>query len=151
MNVTQLPLPELKLVGFEVKGPRSELAQHVPNAWKKLVEQLERIPNRKEPHVFYGAFPESDHASAGDNEHYTYVVAVEVSEPPSNSLPDGMRALTIPAARYATTRIHGTAEAIDAAYIGLSRWLHAQAMQSDSNAWSFEHFDYDIFKPLKVR
>lgn len=45
------------------------------------------------------------------------------------------------------------------------RARHAQVMQSDSNAWSFEryddrrqpvtppyeHFDYDIFKPLKER
>lgn len=161
MDVSIVSREPLKLVALKVVGRRSELSHRVPMAWIELVNRLGQIPHRVENGVFYGAFPESDHLNDGSHGVYTYFVATEVSAP--GAVSEGFSELTIPAQRCATTRVQGGPEAIDAAYMGLSRWLGEQGLKSDPNAWGleryderlqqvtppYERFDYEIFTPVR--
>ncbi|WP_437585831.1 GyrI-like domain-containing protein [Sorangium sp. So ce1000] len=160
MNVSVVTRGELRLVGIKVVGRRSELSHRVPLAWLELVDRLESVPHRVERSVLYGAFPESDHRRASNDGVYTYWVCTEVST--SGALPEGMQPLVIPARTYAIARVEGTAEAIEATYLGLSRWIEAQGKRADAWAWCleryderrqrvtppYERFDYEVWKPL---
>ncbi len=160
MNVSVVSRGEIKLVGLKVVGRRSELSHRVPMAWLELVARQDAILHRVDPDVFHGSFPESDHLRASADGVYTYWVSAEVSR--FGPLPEGLHALVLPARTYATTRVQGTAEAIEATYLGLARWLQEQGQRTDGQAHGlerydqrrqkvtppYEHFDYDIFKPL---
>ncbi|MBZ4416639.1 GyrI-like domain-containing protein [Myxococcus sp. RHSTA-1-4] len=160
MNVSIVSRGEIKLVGIKVVGRRSELSHRVPFAWTELVKRLDSIPHRVEPDVFYGCFPESEHLRASADGVHTYQVCTEVSG--FGPTPEGLHTLVLPARTYATARVQGTAEAIDATYIGLARWLEEQGRRTHAQAHGFERydqrrqkvtppyerFDYDLFKPL---
>lgn len=161
MDVSLVSQEPLKLVALKVVGRRSELSHRVPMAWIELLKRLGEIPHRVGEGVFYGAFPESDHLNDGAHGVYTYYVATEVSA--LGAVPEGFSELRISAQRCATTRVQGGPEAIDAAYMGLFRWLGEQGLQSDPEAWGlerydqrlqkvtppYERFDYEIFKPVR--
>ncbi len=160
MDVSITQHPELKLVTLEVVGRRSELSHRVPLAWLELVRRCADLPDRVEPQLFFGAFPESDHASDGAHGVYTYRVGAEVRS--FDHVPDGLEPLVVPERRYVTTRVEGSADAIDAAYGRLFAWLQERGLRSDPRAWALERyderrqrvtppyarFDYDVLKPL---
>lgn len=160
MDVSITTHPELKLVTLKVVGRRSELSHRVPLAWVDLVRRCADLPDRVDPQRFFGAFPESDHASDGAHGVYTYCVGAPVRS--FDRVPDGLEPLLVPERRYATTRVDGNAEAIDAAYLRLFAWLQEQGLRSDPSAWALERyddrrqrvtppyarFDYDVLKPL---
>ncbi|MGA9525566.1 MAG: GyrI-like domain-containing protein [Myxococcaceae bacterium] len=161
MEASVVLLPKLKLVGLKVVGRRSELSHRVPLAWTDLVRCVSQMSNRVDPDVFYGAFPESDHLNDGTHGVYTYFVCTEVTE--HSRVPEGMIPLEIPPQRCVRTRVQGTAEAIDAAYMGLFRWVGEQGMRTNQKGWGlerydqrlqkvtppYERFDYDILKPVE--
>ncbi|AUX21993.1 AraC family transcriptional regulator [Sorangium cellulosum] len=160
MNVSIVSRGELTLVGIKVVGRRSELSHRVPLAWIELVDRLDAVPQLVDRDVFYGAFPESDHQRAGRDGAYTYWVCTEVSV--CGELPEGLTPLVLPARTYATARIEGAAEAIEATYMGLARWIEERGMRVDREACClerydqrrqkvtppYERFDYEVFKPL---
>ncbi|AGP38620.1 AraC family transcriptional regulator [Sorangium cellulosum] len=160
MNVSVMTRGELRLAGIKVVGRRSELSHRVPLAWLELVDHLDAVPHLVDRSVLYGAFPEGDHREASLDGVYTYWACAEVSA--TGALPEGVRPLVLPARTYAVARVEGTAEAIEATYLGLSRWIEAQGKRADAQAWCleryderrqkvtppYERFDYDVWKPL---
>ncbi|AUX41811.1 AraC family transcriptional regulator [Sorangium cellulosum] len=160
MNVSIVSRGELNLVGIKVVGRRSELSHRVPLSWIELVDRLDAIPHLVDRSVFYGSFPESDHQRASHDGVYTYWVCTEVSA--RGALPEGLRALVLPARTYATARIEGASEAIEATYVGLSRWIEEHGRRVDARAYClerydqrrqrvtppYERFDYEVWKPL---
>ncbi|MFP2934156.1 GyrI-like domain-containing protein [Pyxidicoccus sp. 3LG] len=162
MNVSIVSRGEIKLVGIKVVGRRSELSHRVPMAWSELLARVGSVSHVVDRDVFYGSFPESDHLRASADGVYTYHVCTEVSA--LGPLPEGLQSLVLPARTYATARVRGTAEAIDATYLGLARWLQEQGRRTHEQAHGFErydhrvqkvtppyeHFDYEIFKPLET-
>ncbi|WP_437930597.1 GyrI-like domain-containing protein [Sorangium sp. So ce291] len=160
MNVSVVSRGELRLAGIKVVGRRTELSHRVPLAWIELVERLDSIPHLVDRSVFYGSFPESDHQRASNDGVYTYWVCTEVSA--CGALTEGLRPLVVPARTYATARVEGAAEAIEATYVGLARWIEVQGKRVDAQAWClerydqrrqrvtppYEWFDYEVFKPL---
>jgi predicted transcriptional regulator YdeE len=160
MNVSIVSRGAIRLVGIKVVGRRSELSHRVPMAWLELVARQDAIPHVVDRDVFHGAFPESDHLRASADGVYTYWACTEVSG--SDTPPEGLHALVLPARTYATARVQGTAEAIDTAYLGLARWLDEQGRRLHDEAHClerydqrrqkvtppYERFDYDILKPL---
>lgn len=160
MDISVVSRGEIRLVGIKVVGRRSELSHRVPMAWLELVARLDAIPHTVDRDVFHGVFPESDHLRASADGVYTYRVCTEVSD--FGPLPEGLHTLVLPARTYATARVHGTAEAIEATYLGLARWIEEQGRRTHDEAQClerydqrrqkvtppYERFDYDIFKPL---
>ncbi|XXF77026.1 GyrI-like domain-containing protein [Myxococcaceae bacterium GXIMD 01537] len=159
MQVSVVSRKEMKFVGLKVEGPFSELGERVPQAWKALVERLPAIPHQVEPGVFHGVCPERNHLGDGDGV-YTYWVGAQVSA--FGELSGGLVALTVPARTYATARVDGGAEAVDATYLGLARWVSEQGRLTDADAYAlerfderrqkvtppYERFDYDVLRPL---
>lgn len=160
MKVSVVSRGELTLVGLKVVGRRSELSHRVPLAWARLVASLNTISHAVHPDVLYGVFPESDHQREGDDGVYSYGVCVEVGQ--QGTLPDGMSAWVLPPSAYAMGTVKGDASAINATYLRLAEWVAEQGWTTDTRACCFEryeqhrqrvtppyeHFDYDIFKPL---
>ncbi|MCP3104315.1 GyrI-like domain-containing protein [Myxococcus sp. K15C18031901] len=161
MHVTVSSRHALKLVGLKVVGRRSELSHRVPLAWTELVARADTLPHRVDTNVFYGAFPESDHLGASEDGVYTYSVCAEVSE--FGPLPRDFITHVVPPRDYAMLRVVGTAEAIEAAYLGLADWLRDHCRTPDGEALALERydvrkqrvtppyttFDYEILKPLR--
>lgn len=161
MTVDVVDLEELKLVAIKVVGRRSELSHRIPLAWLELTRQLDDIPHRTDPHVFYGAFQEIGHQSDAADAVHAYWVGAPVSA--FGALPPGLSALSIPARRYATTTVRGSAEQIDSSYRALAGWLQEQDRLADPAAFGFERydrnrqevtppyerFDYDVYRPLR--
>jgi predicted transcriptional regulator YdeE len=160
VDVALVSLDELRLVALKVVGRLSELSHRVPLAWLDLIERLDRIPQRIDAHLFYGAFLEADHQSGGADGTYSYWVGVAVGD--FEEVPAGMTTLTIPAQRYAMAAVQGGVEQIDATYLGMGRRLEEQGRRTDPGAYGFERyddrrqlvtppyerFDYDVFRPL---
>ncbi|WP_437730431.1 GyrI-like domain-containing protein [Sorangium sp. So ce1335] len=162
MMVSVVTRGEIRLAGIKVVGRRSELSHRVPLAWIELVDRLDSVPHLVDRRVFHGAFPESDHQRAGNDGVYTYWACAEVSE--GGALPEGLQPLVLPARTYAVARVEGTAEAIEATYVGLARWVEAQGRRVDAQASCleryderrqkvtppYERFDYEVWKPLEA-
>lgn len=161
MNVEIVSQPRRCIVGFKTEAPLRDLGRLVPEAWLKLVAELDRIHRKVEAEVFYGIFPESDQLHDGRSGLYTYWVGVEVEE--LEAVPQGMEAVTIPAQRYAMTTCRGPAEDIWRAYGRVREWLRAEGWTTNADSFGFERydsrrqrvtppyqlFDFDIYKPLK--
>ncbi|XXX72878.1 GyrI-like domain-containing protein [Sorangium sp. So ce134] len=162
MNVSLVTRGELGLAGIKVVGRRSELSHRVPLAWIELVERVDSVLHLVDRSVFYGVFPESDHRRAGSDGVYSYWVCTEVNA--EGALPEGLRPLVLPARTYATARVEGAADAIEATYRGLARWIEAHGRRVDPQAWCveryderrqrvtppYERFDYEVWKPLDL-
>ncbi|QSQ18190.1 GyrI-like domain-containing protein [Myxococcus landrumensis] len=160
MDVSVVSRAELKLVGLKVVGRRSELSHRVPLAWTELIARLPSIPNIVNREVLYGASPERDFLRGHPDGVYTYSVCVEVAS--LDSVPEGMSTLVLAPCDYAMARIQGAASAIDAAYLGMARWLAETGRKTNAQAHSlerydvtrqrvtppYEGFDYDLLKPL---
>lgn len=160
MNVSVVSREEIKLVGLKVVGRRSELSHRVPLAWTELIARLPSIPNIVNREVFHGVSPESDFLRGHSDGVHTYSVCVEVAT--LDSVPEGMSPWVLPPREYAMSRVQGDASAIDAAYLGLARWMAETGRKTDAQAYSlerydvtrqrvtppYERFDYDILKPL---
>ncbi|HWI61139.1 MAG TPA: GyrI-like domain-containing protein [Symbiobacteriaceae bacterium] len=161
MEASLVTLNEIKLVAMKVVGRRSELSHRVPPAWLELVRRMNEIPDKVDPHLFYGVFPEADHLQGGQNGVFTYWVGTEVTE--FGPVPSGMTTLTLPGQTYAMATVRGGAEQIDPIYIGLGGWIGEQGRATNPEGFGFERydsrrqpvtppyerFDYDIFKPLQ--
>ncbi|WP_044891014.1 GyrI-like domain-containing protein [Myxococcus hansupus] len=160
MNVSVVAPGAIQLVGIKVVGRRSELSHRVPLAWLELLSRLDSIPGVVDRDVFHGCVPGSDHAQEDTDPVYQYWVTTAVRA--VAALPDGLKALAVPARTYALTPVQGGAEAIDAAYVQVAQWLDAQGRRSDAESFvlerydqrrqrvtpPYERFDYDLLTPL---
>lgn len=154
MDVKLETLGELRLVGIPVSGSREELGEKVPRAWADLLARLAGVPNRTDPHVFFGAF-----ARVADD-RYTYWVSAQVSG--AGTLPAGLTTVVVPARTYAVATVRGDAEQITQAYLALGRWIAEKKRRSAADALGLERFDdrrqpvtppaaifdYDVLTPL---
>lgn len=160
MEACLVRLDEIKLVAIKIVGRRSELSHRVPPAWLELVRRSDEIPDKVDSNMFYGVFPESDQVQGGQSGVFTYWVGTEVKV--FGRVPSGMCTLTVPGQTYAMATVRGGAEQIDPTYIGLGRWIGDRGHGTNPESFGFErydtrrqpvtppyeHFDYDIFKPL---
>jgi predicted transcriptional regulator YdeE len=154
MDVTLESLGELRLVGIPVSGSREELGERVPRAWTELLARLPGVPNRGDPHVYYGAS-----APVGED-RYTYWVSAPVTA--AGQVAAGLTTLVIPARTYAVATVRGDAEQITAVYLALGRWIASSGRRPAPDALGLERFDdrrqppappyarydYDVLRPL---
>ncbi len=161
MNVREESRGALTLVGIPVMAPFQELGQRVPCAWRELLEQVKALPHRVDPEVFYGVFRDPEPSRDGAPTLYTYWVTTEVSA--LGTLPPGLRALSVPARRYAVVTCQGGPERIEASYLALAEWISSKGFRPGPESLGlerydarrqrltppYESFDYDIYKPLE--
>lgn len=147
-------------MGIKVVGRRSELSHRVPLAWLEHLSRLDELPGVVDRDVFHGCVPGSDHEQPGDDPVYQYWATTEVRV--LDGVPEGLKALTIPARDYAMTPVQGTADAINAAYGRLANWLQSEGRRSAPAAYvlerygqrrqpvtpPYERFDYELLTPL---
>jgi predicted transcriptional regulator YdeE len=143
------------LAGFRVVAPWQELAIRVPEAWARLLAEMERGPGVTDPHVLYGPSLEGE----------TYSVWTCVAFDPTAALPAGWERLDLPARTYATRRYRGPQAGITAAYqeifdelkvAGRSRAPGAHGLERYARAFRDmgrpatpeELFDYEVLVPV---
>src|SRR5690606_30963055 len=125
-----------------------------------LVERLGEIPGVVDGGVFYGIFRQPGSGAGGEAGLYEYRVGTQVG--PGSVPPDGMSRVTVPARTYAMATVRGSAEQIEATYLGVSRWREERGRQEAPDAYGlerydaarqgvlppYERFDYDVLRPL---
>lgn len=99
---------ETQVVGIQVRtSNQMEMDQttaRIPGLWQKFLRErlMDKMPNRTDTQYIYGVY--SDYESEHDA-FYSLLVGVEVDT--LDNVPDGMIALTIPAAKYSVFTARG--------------------------------------------
>ena len=127
-------LAELKLVGYRVLCEAEQYIIEIPQATRRLFEQIKDITAVVDPFQLYGAFVVDNETKDEDG----YWVCVEVSD--YKDIPTEMVALTIPRQSYAVVRHKGKNSLIGESYNQLHKWIEENGYKRLKNKWHLEKY-----------
>ncbi|MBY0122910.1 GyrI-like domain-containing protein [Bacillus sp. S/N-304-OC-R1] len=124
---------EFKAVGMELSGPYSALQQIGP-LWGAFVSRIEEIHSKVNPEAMESIGLTKDRPT-----DFTYYSSVEVSK--FNEVPEGMVALTIPAATYAVFTHKGSTDKVGDTIIHARKTIVESGYSIKKDAFWFELYD----------
>ncbi|PZM65313.1 effector binding domain-containing protein [Paenibacillus dendritiformis] len=133
---------EMTLAGISART--SNMREYTPEAvipqmWERFWTEglLARIPNAAEPGVIYGCYHDYENGAAGE-----YSMLIGTSVITDAALPEGFKAVTVPAAKYAvfTTARGPLAKVVTEAWAAIWKWSAASGMTRTFTG-DFERYD----------
>lgn len=114
-------LPELRVVGVQLEAPFEELRHRVPMAWKALLSRATELPDP----AATGYVEASEHLGGG-----RYRETVGVLAGADTAVPAGMRAVVLPAGRWARVVHDGPLVQVAESFGRLHDWCADQGLTS---------------------
>lgn len=133
---------EMTLAGISART--SNMREYTPEAvipqmWERFWKEglLARIPNAAEPGVIYGCYHDYENGASGE-----YSMLIGTSVITDAALPEGFKAVTVPAAKYAvfTTARGPLAQVVTEAWAAIWKWSSASEMTRTFTG-DFERYD----------
>ncbi|NKI20373.1 effector binding domain-containing protein [Paenibacillus dendritiformis] len=133
---------EMTLAGISART--SNMREYTPEAvipqmWERFWTEglLARIPNAAEPGVIYGCYHDYENGASGE-----YSMLIGTSVITDAALPEGFKAVTVPAAKYAvfTTARGPLAQVVTEAWAAIWKWSSASEMTRTFTG-DFERYD----------
>jgi AraC family transcriptional regulator len=136
LNAKIIEKPAFTVVGMMVRAKPGDPS--MMQLWLDFDDQLERIPNKIEPGVFYGVVDNFD----TDTQEFDYLASVEI--PAGQAAPEGMATWAVPAQTYAVfeTTLPQIGRAYETIY---GTWLPGSDFER-ANAPEFEYYGTE-FEP----
>jgi len=139
----------MAVMGTQVRTsnePEGDPVRQIGSHWQRFYGEglAGRIPNRTDTNVVYGVYThyESDYRGP-----YSHLIACEVGD--SANVPEGMSALTIPAAEYLVFTGVGEMPAV-VMETWRAVWQHFEQSSRDERAYTVDFERYDQREPSRV-